>query len=214
MTEPTFLVLSTIAKPADQWLEFWAKRYTDYETKNEADIYRELIDKQDNLSSNDFVVMGKWKDNALGETRRNRWKENVAMVAYRGWIRAAAELPKCPTTESAVKVFLQEWSEWKYRDSSSRSADKMKRFGLSRASTMLHFISGGRYPIFDERVRVAIERLSGKELGMTIEEYLNDVCPFVENLSHLCGCRDVRKLDNALFAYGASPELGQLMKSA
>ena len=80
-------------------------------------------------------------------------------------------------------------------------------FGLSRASTLLHFICGGKeYPIFDSRVRTAAGRLLGRrELSDSIPEYLEVYCPLFTKLAELCGTQDdPRKLDKALFMFGAS----------
>ena len=78
-----------------------------------------------------------------------------------------------------------------------------RRFGLSRATTLLHFVSGGRYPIVDRRVEAAMTRL-GSPIAMTVEGYLA-FCPLFAVLASVCGvsgAKGLRKLDNALFCYG------------
>jgi hypothetical protein len=85
--------------------------------------------------------IGKWKDDA---TTANQWKPNVASVAYLVWERAAEELPKCPD-ESGVAVFLEDWSSREYRDV-FKNGSRKKRFGLSRATTLLHSSAEGVTP--------------------------------------------------------------------
>ena len=74
--------------------------------------------------------------------------------------QAAKELPKCPD-ETKVAAFLEDWANRAYT-ATDRRGPRKKHFGLPRATTLLHFISGGRYPIFDSRVRTAIARLLGQ----------------------------------------------------
>lgn len=133
-----------------QWLRIWADRYPieDYAE------YDELIARHKSLFAADFEQIGKWKDNAK---TGSKWKANVASVAYPIWMQAATELPKCPE-QSQVAVFLNDWAGRKYTDTYA-TARVAKTFGLSRATTLLHFISGGRFPIFDSRVRRAMTRL-------------------------------------------------------
>jgi hypothetical protein len=79
------------------------------------------------------------------------------------------------------------------------------RFGLSRATTLLHFVSGGRYPILDSRVATALSRL-GSPIEETIDGYLNCFCPLFSEIAAVCGVsgmEGLRKLDNALFSYGS-----------
>jgi hypothetical protein len=47
------------------------------------------------------------------------------------------------------------------------------RFGLFRANTLLHFISYGRDPIFDSRVRRAASRLLDSPVPNTVQSYLD-----------------------------------------
>lgn len=77
-----------------------------------------------------------------------------------------------------------------------------KTFGLSRATTLLHFLSGGRFPIFDPRVCRAIGRLTGKKLKMTPASYLTDYIPMFGAIQQRCGAESGRPVDQALFAYG------------
>jgi hypothetical protein len=181
-----------------EWLCVWAGRYQGYDETE----YGDLIEKHKLLSAEDFRRIGKWKDDA---TTENQWKPNVASVAYLIWERAAQELPKCPD-ESGVAVFLEDWSSREYRDV-FKNGSRKKRFGLSRATTLLHFISGGRYPIFDSRVKTALARLLGRpKLSDTVRSYLDSYIPLFKELADHCETNDFRMLDKALFSYGALDE--------
>jgi hypothetical protein len=151
--------------------------------------------------SDDFRRIGKWKDSVTTEAR---WKPNVASVAFQIWEQAAKELPPCPP-DIEVYAFLNDWSERSYTDDFSKKSVK-KRFGLSRATTLLHFLSGGRFPIFDSRVRTAVARLVGSPvLPNTLEGYKKFREIFKE-LASSCACeteKEWRMLDKALFSYGA-----------
>ena len=180
----------------------WADQYPSSYYDN--DRYRELIAKAKNksLSSTDFERIGKWKDGASTESQ---WKPNVASVAYLIWKQTAKESPKCPQ-ESEAAGFLEDWSNRPYTDVFKNGARK-KHFGLSRATTLLHFISGGRYPIFDSRVKTALARLLGQpKLAGTVSSYLERYIPLFKELADLCGPNDFRMLDKALFTYGALDE--------
>jgi hypothetical protein len=176
-----------------EWLRVWSGRYP----SNDYAGYGELIAKHESLSAEDFVQMGKWKDAAKTE---RQWKPDVASVAYRIWMQAASELPKCPEG-SQVAAFLNDWSNRKYADKFA-SGPVEKRFGLSRASTVLHFISGGRFPIFDSRVRAAVTRLLNSRIPNTVVWYLDSYCPLFLEVAAECGTEDLRTVDMALFSYG------------
>ena len=175
----------------------WADLYP----SNDDAEHSELIAKHKSLSAADFVQIGKWKDGAKTE---GKWKPNVASVAYRVWMIAASELPKCPE-ESRVVDFLDDWSNRKYTDEYA-TGPREKRFGLSRATTLLHFISGGRFPIFDSRVRRAMTRLLNSPVPNTVRWYLDSFCSFFSEIAALCGTKDLRMVDKALFSYGALDE--------
>ncbi len=110
-------------------------------------------------------------------------------------MQTASELPKCPE-ESRVADFLDDWSDREYTD------PVKKRFGLARTTTLLHFISGGRFPIFDSRVRRAMARLLNSRVPNTVSWYLDSYCPLFSEIAALCGTKDLRMVDKALFAYG------------
>jgi hypothetical protein len=164
--------------------------------------YGDLIEKHKLLSAEDFRRIGKWKDDATTEAQ---WKPNVASVAYLIWEQAAAELPKCPD-ESRVAAFLGDWSNRTY-DDIFKNGRRKKKFGLSRATTLLHFVSGGRYPIFDSRVKTAFARLLGRpKLQGTVNSYLDLYVPLFREPADRCQTNDFRMLDKALFSYGALDE--------
>src|ERR1700682_1891342 len=103
-------------------------------------------------------------------------------------------------------AFLEDWSNRAYTDI-FKNGPRKKHFGLSRATTLLHFVSGGLYPIFDSRVRTAIARLlDHPELPGTISSYLDSYLPLFKELAGRCETDDLRMLDKALFSYGALEE--------
>jgi len=171
----------------------WVERYP----SNDYAEYGELITKHKSLSAADFEQIGKWKDRAKTE---GKWKANVASVAYPIWMQAASELPKCPEGRG-VAGFLDDWSHRKYTDKYANGR-REKRFGLSRSTTLLHFISGGCFPIFDSRVRKAITRLLNSPVPNTVCWYLDSYCPLFLEVAALCGTEDLRMVDMALFSYG------------
>jgi len=130
------------------WLATWAAEYGGSAGFDE-DEYAQLIDlaRQNSTPVGYFERVGRWKDSA---NTNGRWKPNVASVAYVIWLQAEAEQPCCPADEQAVS-FLDGWSSRTYEDIFSAKRVN-KRFGLSRATTLLHFISGGRFPIYDSNV--------------------------------------------------------------
>jgi hypothetical protein len=126
-------------------------------------------------------------------------------VAYLIWEQAAEELPNCPE-ESRVGTFLDAWSLRAYTDVYKKGPTE-KHFGLARATTLLHFVSGGRYAIFDSRVKKAISRLLDQpELPGTVRSYLDSYLPLFKELADRCEAEDFRSLDKALFSYGALEE--------
>lgn len=177
----------------------WARSYDRDEME-----YEDLISRHTALSAQDFEKIGQWKDAALkeGKAVTGKWKPNVASVAYAIWMQAASELPKSPSDPHGAAKFLQDWSERKYTDTYKDGGRREKRFGLSRASTLLHFVSGARYPIFDSRVKTALEDLTAGSLDNTVEVYLETVCPVVAEIEKQCQAKP-RSVDNALFEYGA-----------
>lgn len=198
MSHFKFQVLEMRASTPQEWLRRWAESY-DRKVGDDPE-YRQLIARCKSFSPDDFREIGKWKDGATG----GRYKPNMASVAYPIWEQAANELPKCPE-ESKVATFLDDWSSRDYTDT-LKTGPRTKHFGLSRATALLHFVSGGRYPIFDSRVRTAIARLlDARELANNIGSYLEAYLPLFRELANCCETMaDPRSLDKALFSYGDS----------
>jgi hypothetical protein len=181
----------------EEWLRVWSSLYGVDDEDDEVE-YRALIAKDGAFSRTDFERIGRWKDNAVSD---GRWKPNVAMVAYKIWMQATSELPRCPGG-NAVAAFLDDWSERKYQDKYKSGLVREKRFGLARATTLLHFISGGRFPIFDARVRRAASRLLNSRARNTVRWYLDSFCQIFSEIASACGTKDLRSIDRALFCYG------------
>src|SRR4030095_12238651 len=141
--------------------------------------------------------IGRWKDAAISDAK---WKANVASVAYIVWMQAASELPQCPE-DAGVVEFLKDWSTRTYPDQFASRTVK-KSFGLSRATTLLYFLSEGRFPIFDSRVRKAIKRLYGISIPNKVRQYVTSYVPLFHEVAVKCGSNNFRMVDRALFSYG------------
>jgi hypothetical protein len=180
------------------WAAWWAARYSGGDNPQ----YFDLIAKQGALSAEDFEQIGKWKEGCL-KPGNGRWKTGTP-TAYDVWMETKAELPECPE-DAGVPAFLSNWSERKF----AAGKNYRKRFGLSRATTLLHFVSSGVYPILDSRVVTAMIRLGAPiDDEGTNDGYLTSFCPLFSDLAFVCGLsgvKQLRKLDNALFNYGAEP---------
>lgn len=185
-------------RPCDalQWVDEWEPRYPSKKYREEQ--YTALIDKAGILSSKDFLLIGRWKDYAWSD---EKWRSNVSTVAFAVWHLASVELPGFRIKETSEETFLVKWAEYRYPDASSRSTDGKKAFGLSRATTLLHFITEGRFPIFDSNVRKAIRRLCGKNAPNRVQWYLSSYMPLFRELVRECNATS-RRVDKALFAYG------------
>jgi hypothetical protein len=178
--------------PPKEWLPMWAALFPEADYKG----YGDLLIKHKSFSSTDLEEIGKWKDAAKG----GRWRPNVASVAYPIWMAAASEPPKCPEKNQVAK-FLTDWSERKYSDQCPNGL-KEKRFGLSRATTLLHFLSGGDFPICDSRVKRAMKRIRNTPVSKTVGWYLDSYCPFFFQVAAMCATTEFRNVDKALFSYG------------
>jgi hypothetical protein len=179
-----------------RWLLVWAAEFNT--KKYDEKTHDELISKRRLLQASDFERIGQWKDAANSD---GRWKPNVASVAYDIWMKAASERPTCPP-QNRVEQFLENWSGTTYTTTLVSGTVK-KRFGLSRATTLLYFISGGRYPICDSRVRTAVKRLCGVSVPNTAQGYVKIYCPLFRQIGERTGTTDnLRLLDQALFSYG------------
>jgi len=163
------------------------------------------------MSSHDLQILGAWKDGALQESKENefdpnnvsfnrKWSPGAASVAYQTWKEAARELGEKMTGNFPADAaeFLKHWSERQ-----GLCGTRTKCFGLSRATTLLHFVSGGRYPIFDSRVRRAVKKLTGVSTINGVEWYMKEFCTLFRELERQCeSTSDPRPVDKALFAYG------------
>jgi len=199
-----FRVLKMPTASPQEWLARWAEQY-DVDNGDDQE-YAEIINRHAGFGAEDFRRIGMWKDGIATEVARAaKWKENVASVAFLIWEQAASERPGCPAgDEGQLREFLERWSARTYTDTYSSGVSRSKRFGLSRATTLLHFLSGGFYPIFDSRVRVAIARLTNEpEMDYTLGAYLDGCIPKCRELASLCHARNIREVDKALFSYGA-----------
>lgn len=193
MNQFRFLSLDGRDVPPKEWLHMWADLYPSQDYAG----YEELMARHESFSHADIERIGRWKDNAKTAVK---WKSNVASVAYEIWMQAASEVPVCPKDDGTAD-FLDDWSGRKYTDEFGiRRVEK--RFGLSRATTLLHFVSGGRFPIFDSRVRKAMTRLLSSHVPNTVRWYLDSYCPLFSEIAALCVAQDLRVVDKALFSYG------------
>ena len=193
MSQFKFLSLDGKDVAPKEWLHMWADLYPSQDYVG----YEELMAQHESFSHADIERIGRWKDNAKTAVK---WKPNVASVAYEIWMQAASEVPVCPK-DDRMADFLEDWSERKYTDEfGARRVEK--RFGLSRATTLLHFISGGRFPIFDSRVRKAMARLLTSHAPKTVRWYLDSYCPLFSEIAAVCATKDLRVVDKALFSYG------------
>jgi hypothetical protein len=194
MSQLRFRIPALVDTTPEEWFHFWAAKYPSDEE------YDFLIARHKLFSTEDFVQLAKWKD---GVRTEKQWKPNIASVAYLIWMQVAEELPKCPN-EAHIRAFLNDWSGRMYTDVFATKQVK-KRFGLSRATTLLHFLSGGAFPIADSRVRIAFARLAGSSVpDDTVDWYLEELCPLFEKMSALCKAGNPRALDKALFCFGGS----------
>jgi hypothetical protein len=198
MAELNFRKLALVGVPAPEWLQIWSARYTGYDDETYFDLVK--LAQRNALTTEDYVRMGKWKD-GVGEDQPGKWRPNVASVAYEIWIEISRNEPKW--LEGGEIEFLDYWSERTYTDTYPSSSVN-KRFGLSRATTLLHFVSGGRYPIFDSNVRKALIRLGHSRPKESVVYYLETYVPLFQQILDLCQSTDARNLDKALFSYGAS----------
>jgi hypothetical protein len=182
-------------EPSD-WVTKWASLYAGDDNAE----HHALIEKDGLLSGDDLERVGRWKEGC--PRGHNGWKAGTPR-AYDIWMEAKAQPPTCPA-EDSIEHFLADWSEKKFWAGKKKDGrDLVHRFGLSRATTLLHFISGGRYPILDSRVKAAMARL-GSPIDMTISGY-SSFCLLFSEIAAACGVtgkKGSRKLDNALFCYG------------
>jgi hypothetical protein len=186
------------------WVDLWARLYDDSDEL----VYFELMKKhvsQGTLLCGDIELVGRWKEGCL-KADHGGWKPRTPR-AFEIWMRADAKPPQCPKSSDEIIAFLNIWA--KQRFLAANKDDRMKSFGLSRATTLLHFISGGRFPILDSNVANAM-KLLGMPIDETSESYVTEFCRLFSELANDCGVsglRGLRKLDNALFSYGSDLRL-------
>src|SRR5205823_2829521 len=150
--------------------------------------------------------VGQWKEQCW-PPNLGRWTSGTP-AAYDVWMQVKEELRTRPH-EDTLESFLTHWSDKSFVVGKKEDAQPRKRrFGLSRATTLLHFITGGDYPIMDAIVVKALARL-GSPVSNTEEAsgYLNSFCPLFSELAHMCGVAGtagLRRLDNALLMYGSA----------
>jgi hypothetical protein len=194
-----FRVIQFREDSANNWLQAWAARYDLESDDFDKEKYEELIERKGNFSPDDYKTMGWWKDNVRSE---GRWKENVALVAYRIWTAQDTLMLRCPD-ELGIRDFLDTVSQMEYTDQYA-SGPRTKQFGFSRATTILHFLSVGMYPIFDSRVAIAVLHISDlrprKDGSLW---YVERFLPYYHSLASECQTSNQRQLDKALFTYGA-----------
>src|SRR5215469_781487 len=99
-------------------------------------------------------------------------------------------------------AFLNDWASRKYTDAYN-GREVLKTFGLSRSTTLLHFISVGHHPIFDSCVRKAMNKPLGWRVPNTIPWYVDVFRPLFSEIAVLCGTDNLRRVNMALFSYGA-----------
>jgi hypothetical protein len=104
MSQLRFRILGVRYSTAREWLRLWASLYEADDDEEYSDLIATA--KHKSLLAEDFIRIGKWKDNTKAEAK---WKPNVAFVAYPIWKQAAEELPKCPASNE-VEAFLKDWS--------------------------------------------------------------------------------------------------------
>jgi hypothetical protein len=76
------------------------------------------------------------------------------------------------------------------------------RFATNLSATLLHFLSGGDFPICDSRVKRAMKRIRNTPVSKTVDWYLDSYCPFFLQFASMCATTDSRNVDKALFSYG------------
>jgi hypothetical protein len=184
------------------WLSIWGY----VEPGRDERVYQRLIvaARQQPLTSVDFELMAKWKDGAWTD---GKFQPHVGRVAYHTWKAIIADPPHCPGQDE-IDRFLNKWSEtlclYTYGDGTAK-----KRFGLPRATTLLHFLSAGAYPILDSWVMKALNGFKSQPglLPRTIKvtdevrSYLETFCPVFKKLEHACETDDTHRLDHALMRY-------------
>lgn len=215
-----------------QWLVDWSERFPS--KKYPESVYKYLVRRGPDIDRLDVLIMGWWKDAALdlasvpieGDTnlvptqlrpKIRRWKPEAASVHYDGWNWLANNL-------STIQGIWFGGTEPARLLESLNERRGSRRFGLSRASFVLHVLSRGIYPIYDGNTHRGLYRLTrgtsyeGRIRASKQQDsnwYLQTFQMIVGQLQAACDC-DVRLLDKALFAYGArgTPNTARRERSA
>jgi len=198
MLECRFKVLVMRDSSAEEWLRAWSALYGDESNSDEKE-YRDLILEHQVRPTRYYERIGQWKDSATG----GRWSPTAESVAYQVWKLAERKRPTCPS-DNEVRTFLDFWTKEEcHFQRSSRTITK--HFGVPRSATLLHFLSGGRWPIYDSRANRGVACLLGQdESEISVENYLNFYCPVFKEIAALCGTeKNRRELDRALLMFGA-----------
>lgn len=196
------------------WLQKWAELFLSSEERREDDRVYESLVRRGQLSGEDFEQIGRWKEGCIPKigTEHGRWKP-LTSAAFDVWMQAKESPPEVPEsdkiTEDFAHKFLSDWQERKFFKPVKGGKIQDTRFGLSRATTLLHFISGGRFPIYDSFVWYALRRMGTPlpwQMTVNVDAYLKTFYPLFYSIASRCGLssspEDLRRLDNALRCYG------------
>lgn len=206
-----------------EWQTEWAsgfdaKRYPD-------EVCEELAARGAALPDGDFDVLGAWKDGVIrrgGQRNFGKclvyftrgWKEN-AVCARTVWLSLASKRRGLEEflDRRDYRSFLNQVADEQYLKA-GRGGLSSARFGLSRATYILHVFSKARFPIYDRNTHRGISRLThGYYNGWEIRKmksddadwYLERFCAIIGDLQQQCGALEsasFRQVDKALFQYG------------
>lgn len=223
-TDTNFCFLSPEGQPlcAIDWLTVWRERYPS--KKYPEGIYKYLLAKGPALDDRDAELLGAWKDGALMKAEggsgaclgpfdgdfvqfNGRWGPSASSVAYEVWQKIHGDVAQ-------LKSWLKAKNHDAFLEYLAAKVAGNKRFGLSRATYVLHIFSKARFPILDSNVCAALHQLlDGRYRDTTFPKkiassctYLSTFCPIIWDLEAECDTEAVpqrrRDLDKALFAYG------------
>jgi len=199
------------------WLQKWAELFlSSGERQGDNQVYESLVRKTQ-LSGEDFEQIGRWKEGCIPRigTEHGRWKR-LTSAAFDVWMQAKESPPQVPAdkfSKDSARKFLLDWQERKFRKPVKGGRVQDTRFGLSRATALLHFMSAGRFPIYDSFEWYAFRRM-GTPLPweVTVDVYLEKFCPLLCSVASRCclthSIEELRKLDNALRCYGRRERKG------
>jgi hypothetical protein len=212
------------------WLGTWSALFPS--SKYSENVYLELLDRGPELSDEGIEILGAWKDAALKSTSlqnpsghlfgrvrvlfNGKWNPGTS-CAYSSWQQIPSRLPtlKQQLDRQEYSRFLTDLAEMQYEKTARGGHLTEARFGLSRATYVLHVFSRGNYPIYDRWTHCAMYQLTdGEYRGQRIHKskhsqptwYLENFVPFVREVASVCNAandqRGLRNVDKALFAYG------------